>query len=724
MRLKLIPILLFCLFGLTANAETYPEVVFDNSLVKGTYARSLVDYSGKSWVENVNKHLLVSDTLFFTPGNALSLRYLSHPQGDWNVTIRYSRQKFHYRLSNDDVLSFKLYVGSANTKAEHLPSISIKQRDNQSVSLAIGNYVQGFKKDAWLDVRIPVKEFAGLNVEDHISGIILRQLNDSKSTHQLFLDQIEFLPANYSKVPLTSAAVLAKATAYGNHVDLQWQVPLTQSIRYVKIYRSEDNKNFVPISIRPTYMQRCLDYVPVLDKKYYYKIAWLDYNYKESPLSAVQEVQPKKISDDELFSLIQIAHINYFVENYDINTGMHMPFRMKEKAIVSVKETGGAILSLMVGVEKNFISRPLFISRVKRIVKFLATAQNKHGFFPSYYDGRKGIPEYFDRRPQYDVESSAAIMEALLVVRQYLKGDDEAEKEIRRGISDIWERMDWKAVTMPYDPQTLRSNLDMLDEYFVSEPIVGVNLGLNAYMLAMASTRSNIPIESFSNAIESKYVSRAEVTSNLFADTTVSDSVRQNSLFPDGIDHGNQDSLFRVSAFQDTIMYGVELPFGAPDGNLLEMYRPFVTINPKLAKLKEYKLAEVVGSYARVVKRRDNEMGVGTSNSDIWGFQQRNDSIGTFRINPAISVASIFLDNQRSIKSLNALYHEFGAFLFSEYGFRSWVDLRSNDVSDEYVASNQANVALLLENAKTGFIWKLYQQIPEIQAVEQRLFKK
>jgi len=471
-------------------------------------------------------------------------------------------------------------------------------------------------------------------------------------------------------------------------------------------------------------MQRCLDYVPVLDKTYYYKIAWLDYNYKESPLSAVQEVQPKKISDDELFSLIQIAHINYFVENYDINTGMHMPFRMKEKAIVSVKETGGAILSLMVGVEKNFISRPLFISRVKRIVKFLATAQNKHGFFPSYYDGRKGIPEYFDRRPQYDVESSAAIMEALLVVRQYLKGDDEAEKEIRRGISDIWERMDWKAVTMPYDPQTLRSSLDMLDEYFVSEPIVGVNLGLNAYMLAMASTRSNIPIASFSNAIESKYVSRAEVTSSLFADSTVSDSVRQNSLFPDGIDHGNQDSLYRVSAFQDTIMYGVELPFGAPDGNLLEMYRPFVTINPKLAKLKDYNLAEVVGSYARVVKRRDNEMGVGTSNSDIWGFQQRNDSIGTFRINPAISVASIFLDNQRSIKSLNALYHEFGAFLFSEYGFRSWVDLRSNDVSDEYVASNQANVALLLENAKTGFIWKLYQQIPEIQAVEQRLFKK
>src|SRR5690606_19655789 len=114
-----------------------PEVVFDNSLVKGSYARSVVDYSGASWVENVNKQLLVSDTLFFTPGNALSLRYLSQTNGDWRVLIRYSRQKFHYRLGADDFLSFKLYVGSDQTKAEHLPSISIKQGENQSVSLAI-----------------------------------------------------------------------------------------------------------------------------------------------------------------------------------------------------------------------------------------------------------------------------------------------------------------------------------------------------------------------------------------------------------------------------------------------------------------------------------------------------------------------------------------------------------------------------------------------------------
>lgn len=48
------------------KADTYPEVVFDNSLVGGSYAKSLVRYSGSSWVENVRNHLLVSDTLFYS----------------------------------------------------------------------------------------------------------------------------------------------------------------------------------------------------------------------------------------------------------------------------------------------------------------------------------------------------------------------------------------------------------------------------------------------------------------------------------------------------------------------------------------------------------------------------------------------------------------------------------------------------------------------------------
>lgn len=729
MQLRLFTILFLCFLGLNSKAESYPEVVFDNSLVKGTYARSIVNYSGDSWVENVQKNLLVSDSLFFTPGNALSLKYISSEMGDWDVLIKYSRQKFHYRVSFDDILSLKIFVGSAGTKAENLPSISIQQGMNQSVSIPLGDYIEDYNHSSWMSVKIPLKEFAGLNIDHNISGIILRQHHSSEVTNQLFLDQIEFLPTKYSEAPLTSNAVLSKATAYGKHVDLQWQVPLTPSIRYVKIYRSLDNKEFKAVAIRPTYMLRSLDYVPVLDKKYYYKIAWVDYNYRESPFSEVLEVEPKQLNEDQLLDLIQLANVNYFIENYDINSGMYMPYRMKDKAVVSVRETGGAMLSMLVGVEKGFVSKALFLNRVKRIVGFLGKAQNNKGFFPAYFDGRKGLPLYLDDIPRYDVQATSSLMEALLVIRQYLTTDAADENKLRADITQLWERLDWRGVTLPSDPLVLRSAIDMVDEYFTFDPLVGINGGLNAYMLAIASTKSSLPPEAFANALKYRFEKPRGRNSirrmGTDHESNLGDSV---NLMMDAekvlISVPGQDSIFKVASAHDTLMYGIKLPFGNYTTSLLDMYRPFNTINPNLSKVGEYDLKSVLQKYTQVAKRRDNEIGVGTSNSDIWGFYQYRDSIGTFRINPAIAISSMFLDESRSKRSMYAMYNQFGEYLFTEYGFRAWMDLRTDDVSDEYIANNQSNLAILLENARTGLIWNLYQAIPEIRSAEQRIFKK
>lgn len=112
----LVFIYLFVMSPGIIKADTYPEVIFDNSLVSGVYAKSQVQYEGSSWVENLNKHLLVSDTLFFTPGNSLSLRYRSAAEGQWRVDLRYSRQKFNYQVDNSDFLILKIYIDSENTK--------------------------------------------------------------------------------------------------------------------------------------------------------------------------------------------------------------------------------------------------------------------------------------------------------------------------------------------------------------------------------------------------------------------------------------------------------------------------------------------------------------------------------------------------------------------------------------------------------------------------------
>src|SRR3546814_13393057 len=83
------------------------------------------------------------------------------------------------------------------------------------------------------------------------------------------------------------------------HVDLTWQLPLTPSIRYIKVYRADDNEHFEPIAIRPVFAQKYTDFVPYPEKTYYYKIAWVDYDYLESPFSDVIEATTHVASDSE-----------------------------------------------------------------------------------------------------------------------------------------------------------------------------------------------------------------------------------------------------------------------------------------------------------------------------------------------------------------------------------------------------------------------------------------
>ncbi len=711
-----------------AMADTYPEVIFDNSLVKGVYAKSKVSYTGSSWVENLNKHLLVSDSLFFTPGNALSLQYQSSNQGTWEVGLQYSRQKLNYQVDRGDFLVMKVFIKTEHTRKEDLPRIGIKQRDTQTDSLELASFMEDFDYNMWINVKIPISKFKNLVSQEQVRAVILSQNQPSDRTHQFFIDQVEFLPKNVSNVKLSSPAILSSATAYDNQVQLQWQLPLTPSIRYIKIYRSEDNENFKPVSIRPISMQSCLDYVPRTNKTYYYKIAWVDYNYIESPFSEVKEVTTRILEDNELLDLVQGAHVNYFVENYDINSGMYLPFRMKERAIVSVKESGNAVLSLIVGVEKETVNRQVALGRISRMVDFLSKAQNRFGIFPAYFEGRTGLPDYRNGDAGYDVLSTSSIIEALLVARQYFSKDDDAETDLRNRITELWENIEWdKLVAQGYSDVLVEkiSNVDSTNDQVT---LGGVNESLNAYMLAMAAPKHSLPLSAYENGVkyqDQQYASQYNRLDNLASDTMaiVKESFRiAFNVFDSALLSKGENRADRIPVRQDTAMFGKVLKYGSERRSLIDFYKPFFVIDPKLLKDADMDWENSVRDYILVRKRKDNEIGVGSTDSDVWGFYQLNDSIGSYRINPAIAPASMFLLENEGHKAVLALYENYGQNFFSEYGFRAWLDLRNNDVSDEYFATNQAAIVLCLENARSGLLWNLYKEIPEIKDLLKNLF--
>jgi len=711
-------LLLFFLKGiLSVTADTYPEVLFENSILDGNYAYSRIDYNAGSWVENVDGRLPVSDTVFFTPGNALSLKYKSATTGTWRVQINYPPGSRCYQSKTGHILTFKLFVAS-DTDVASLPRLMLVQNEQTSTGINLAEYVDDFQPNMWLNVQVPLGDIHGFNPKVAIDGIQFLQGNADNETHWLYIDQIEFLPARPPRVKLSSPAVLSTAVAYDRHVDLTWQLPLTPSIRYIKIYRSEDNEHFNPVAIRPIFVQKYTDFVPYSDRTYYYKVAWVDYGYLESPFSGVLEASPKTASDDAMLDFIQAAHLNYFIERTEINSGMHAIHFGVDDATVSVRETGLSVLAYMVGVERGLVSRTAAIGRFQRIVDFLSKVDRYHGMFPEKIDGRTGKGVFAtDTVPEGDVRSTAYLMQGLLVAQQYFQADSGKTGTLLEKIDSLWNTVEWDQFAIQGQENILLDRWSPTVGFRDASPMGGFGEDFICYVLALASPQHALPRDAYTLGLGFR---------RALADSAHVMELANNTSFTvklETTDDSASPTYVEYPYVNDTTLYSLPVTVGSIDTSLLEAYKPFLAFDPRAKRdtFANYftNTINLTGAY----KRRDNEKGYGGFSRDIWGAELQLDSTDTLcTINPAIACASYAYLPQEAVRSMRAFYSRFGHALFTEYGFRSRIGIDSNAVADTYDAANQAAVVVMIENGRSGLIWELFSQHPGIQKVVENYF--
>ncbi|WP_353195435.1 glucoamylase family protein [Parapedobacter defluvii] len=702
---------------LLATADTYPEVLFENSILNGNYAYSQVNHEAGSWVENVSGKLPVSDSVFFTPGNALSLKYISVANGAWCVQVNYPPGSRYYQFRANDVLTFKLFVAS-NTAINALPHVRLTQKDKTSVAVDLAKYITDFQSNMWLNVQIPLHDIQGLNADTPVYGMQFLQGEATEGTHWLYVDQIEFLPANPPRVKLSSPAVLSTAVAYDRHVDLTWQLPLTPSIRYIKIYRSEDNEHFHPVAIRPIFVQKCTDFVPYSDRKYYYKIAWVDYGYLESPFSNVLEASPKTGSDEKMLDFIQAAHVNYFVERTEINSGMHAIHFGVDDATVSVRETGLSILAYVVGVERGIISRTSAIGRLQRMVDFLGNVERYHGAFPEKIDGRTGKGVFTtDTVPEGDLKATAFLMQGLLVAQQYFQADSAETGSLMEKIDSLWNTVEWDRFVMEGQENILLDRWSPTVGFKDASPLGGFGEDFICYVLALASPQHPIPRDAYTTGLG---------LGRKLADSTHVMELTNNPSFSVKLHTTGGSAMPRFIEFpyaNDTTLYSLPVTVGSIDTSLLEAYKPFLAFDPRAKRdtFANYFVNNI--NLTNAYKNRDKEKGYGGFSRDIWGAEILVDSLDTVcTVNPAIACASYAYLPQDAIQSMRAFYDRFGDALFTEYGFRRRIDIDDNAVADAYDAENQAAVAVMIENGRSGLVWDLFSSNPGIQKVVENYF--
>ncbi|NTV65942.1 MAG: hypothetical protein HGA65_20740, partial [Oscillochloris sp.] len=108
---------------------------------------------------------------------------------------------------------------------------------------------------------------------------------------------------------------------------------------------------------------------------------------------------------------------------------------------------------------------------------------------------------------------------------------------------------------------------------------------------------------------------------------------------------------------------------------------------------------------------------------DYSGYQAhdptpKNDN-GT--IAPTAALASFPYTPEQSMAALRHLYRELGAQVWGIYGFRDAYNPTVNFVSPIFMGLNQAPITVMIENWRSGLLWRLLAADPEISLMLERL---
>ena len=200
-----------------------------------------------------------------------------------------------------------------------------------------------------------------------------------------------------------------------------------------------------------------------------------------------------RISDEALLDLIQKQTFKYFWDFGHPVSGMARE-RNTSGDVVTTGGTGFGIMSILVGINRNFISRADGLQRINTIVNFLKNNCTKyHGAFAHWINGATGATIPFSLKDNgADLVETSFLMVGLLCARQYFNIADPNEVALRTNINTLWNGIEWSwfrqgGQNVLYWHWSPDYNFDM------NVQIKGWNESLIVYALAASSNTDSIP---------------------------------------------------------------------------------------------------------------------------------------------------------------------------------------------------------------------------------------
>jgi len=483
-----------------------------------------------------------------------------------------------------------------------------------------------------------------------------------------------------------------KVQGYPGHAELTWKN--TPGFLY-EIYQSVDRgKNFSKRGeTRGDYF---LDFPdkPVSKKKtIHYRVLPKGLTGKNRTTAALEvSVILNPTTDSALLDMTQRYTTRYFYDFAQPETGM-----ARERSndvngdIVTTGGTGFGIMALIAGAERNYFSRLEAFQKIEKMVCFLEKAERFHGAWAHWYRAETGKVFSFSTFDDGgDLVETAFLMQGLLTARTYFSSGNDKEQLLSNRITNLWETVEWNWYTRGTD--SLYWHWSKNYGWKMNHRIKGFDETLITYILAASSP--TYPIEP---------------------------SVYKNC-------YTNSNYFLNGKSY-----YGIKLDLGMElGGPLFFTHYSFLGLNPNGLKdtytnYFERNKAHVLIHRAYAIDNPKKHTGFG---ANCWGFTSSDDPIVGYSshhpgtndengtIAPTAAISSIVYTSEASMQALRYFYLVRGKQLFGRYGFYdafNWNLVEGQQVVHSYLAIDQGPIAVMIENFRSGLLWRLFMRNTEIE---------
>lgn len=411
--------------------------------------------------------------------------------------------------------------------------------------------------------------------------------------------------------------------------------------------------------------------------------------------TAVQ--RPLNLTDTALLELVQKQTFRYFWDFAHPVSGL-----ARERSnitpeygweTVATGATGFGVMAMIVAVDRKWITRDTAVKHLLKMIRFLRKADKFHGVFPHWLHGETGrVLPFSPKDDGGDLVETAYLFEGLLCARQYFNdNNNNDERRLRQQITWLWNEVEWDWYT--------RGGISVLYWHWspnhgwsMNNEIRGWNECLITYVMAASS--------------------------------------QNYSIKPDVYHRGWANSNHSRNGRE---YYGIKLPLGFDYGGpLFFAHYSFMGIDPRGLKDRYADYWEQNKNHTLINREhciRNPNKFKGYS-ADCWGLTASDNHLGYGAhsptedlgvITPTAALSSFPYTPEYSMQALKYFYYKVGDKIWGEYGFTDAFNETKDWWASSYLGIDQGPIVVMIENYRSGLLWKLFMDIPEIQSGMKKL---